>query len=196
VDTDGVPVGGRLAILDLSAGTLDCAVLENTWWGLVLVGVPGGLDPFGADGSPEAAAQELAATVAGAGVTPDQLAGIYLVGDAADLPQLAGAISSLLGVAPRPVQNPTAAVALGAAGADDDVFTTIGSLSKATRAAAMARNKAAGNAVMAAGATAARDFGEEEPEGDIWWRDQGLTITFFLIACGFIVALVAHVFGN
>jgi molecular chaperone DnaK (HSP70) len=195
-DTVGLAVGARLAILDVSAGTLDCAVLENTWWGLVLVGTPGGLEPFSTSSDPAAAAHELAATVERAGLTPDQLAGVHLTGDAATMPALAEAIESVLQVAPTPAADPAAAVALGAARADDDVFTTIGSLSKATRAAAMARNKAAGSAVIASGAMARAAVGEEEPEGDIWWRDQGLVITLVLIGCGFFFALVSYVIGG
>jgi molecular chaperone DnaK (HSP70) len=195
-DTVGLAVGARLAILDVSAGTLDCAVLENTWWGLVLVGTPGGLEPVSTSSDPAAAAHELAATVERAGLTPDQLAGVHLTGDAATMPALAEAIESVLQVAPTPAADPAAAVALGAARADDDVFTTIGSLSKATRAAAMARNKAAGSAVIASGAMARAAVGEEEPEGDIWWRDQGLVITLVLIACGFFFALVSYVIGG
>src|SRR3954468_169383 len=162
-DTKGLAVGARIAILDLGAESLDCAVLENTWWGLVLVGTPGGLEPFGADSDPDAAAHELASTIERAGLTPDQLAGIYLAGDAVGVPRLANAIDSVLEVTPRPMPNAPEAVALGAALADDDVFTTIGSLSKATRQAAMARNKAAGSAVIASGATARAAVGEDDP---------------------------------
>jgi hypothetical protein len=121
---------------------------------------------------------------------------VYLTGDAAGLPGLASAVESLLSVTPRSVADPAAAVALGAAGADEDVFATIGSLSRATRSAAMARNKAAGSLVMAAGATAARDFGADEPEGDIWWRDQGLTITLILLGIAFFTALAYNVMGG
>ncbi|MBA3745717.1 hypothetical protein [Sporichthya sp.] len=198
VNTEDLPVGARLAILDLAGGALDCAVLENTWWGLVVVGVPGGLDPFNADGvtDVQAAAHELAATIEASGLTADQLAGVYLGRGAADSPDLTTAVEKLVGVTPRPIPDPAAAIALGAAVADDDLFTTIGSLSKATRQAAMARNKAAGNAVMAAGATAARDFGEDEPEGDIWWRDSGMAITTTLIALGFLMYLIVYVIGG
>jgi len=196
VDTDGIAVGARLAILDLSAGALDCAVLENTWWGLVLVGTPGGLEPFGPDSDPDVAAHELAATVERSGLTPDQLAGVYLAGEAAESPGLAEAITAALGVQPRAMPDSACAVALGAALADDDVFTTIGSLSKATRQAAMARNKAAGDAVIASGATARAAVGADEPEGDIWWRDAGLTITLFLIGAAFFGALVFYVIGG
>jgi molecular chaperone DnaK (HSP70) len=198
VNTDDLAVGARLAILDLAGGALDCAVVEYTWWGLVVVGVPGGLDPFDADaaGAAEAAAHELAASIEAAGLTADQLAGIYLGRGAADSPDLAAAVEHLVGVAPRPIADPAAAIALGAAVADDDLFTTIGSLSKATRQAAMARNKAAGNAVMAAGATAARDFGADEPEGDIWWRDMGLPITLTLLAGAYVLYLIVFVIGG
>lgn len=194
VNTEDLAVGARLAILDLAGGALDCAVLENTWWGLVVVGVPAGLDPFSPDAW--AAAQELAATIEGSGLTADQLAGVYLGRGAADSPDLVAAVEKLVGVTPRPIPDPTAAIALGAAVADDDLFTTIGSLSKVTRQAAMARNKAAGNAVMAAGATAARDVGGDEPEGDIWWRDQGMTITVTLITVGFVLWLMVYVIGG
>lgn len=194
LDTEEVAVGARLAIVDLTGSALDCAVVENTWWGLVVVGVPGGLDPFDAD--TEAAAQEVAATIEGSGLTADQLHGIYLARGAAHFPALAAAVEHLVGVAPRPIADPDVAVALGAAMADDDVFTTIGSLSKATRQAAMARNKAAGNAVMAAGATAARDVGGDEPEGDIWWRDPGMAITMTLIGTGFLLYLIVYVIGG
>ncbi len=198
VEVEDLSVGDRLAILDLAGGILDCAVVENTWWGLVVVGVPGGLDPFDPDGpgAADAAAHELAATIEAAGLTADQLAGIYLGRDAADHPGLAAAVEALLEVTPRPITEPAAAIALGAALADDDLFTTIGSLSKATRQAAMSRNKAAGNAVMAAGATAARDFGADEPEGDIWWRDMGLPITLTLLGVAYGLYLIIFVLGG
>lgn len=194
VTTEDLPVGARLAILDLAGGALDCAVLENTWWGLVLLGNPGGLDPF-RPGDPEAAAAELAATIESAGLTPDQLTGVHLLRDAAGNAAVAAAVRAVLHVEPRPIEEPAAAVALGAARADDDVFTTIGSLSNATRQAAMARNKAAGSAVLASGATARRATGEPEPEGELWWSDQGIAITATVAAAIVMIWLLLQVIG-
>lgn len=190
VNVEGLAVGTRLALLDLSDSTLDCAVLENTWWGPVLIGAPGGLDPFLASGDSIAAAEELRSTIERSGLTVDQMDGVYLGGTGAGRPGLAAAVESVLGVVARTAPDATDAVALGAAAADDDVFATIGSLSNATRQAAMARNKAAGNAVMAAGAMARAAVGEDEPEGDIWWRDSGIGITVFL----FVAVLVVYFF--
>lgn len=194
VTAEDLPVGARLAILDLAGGALDCAVLENTWWGLVLLGNPGGLDPFRPD-DPEAAAVELAATIESAGLTPDQLSGVHLLRDAAANTAVAAAVRAALDLEPRPIADPAAAVALGAAQADDDVFTTIGSLSNATRQAAMARNKAAGNAVLAAGATARSATGEPEPEGQLWWTDQGIAITAMVTAAIMLIWLLLYVVG-
>lgn len=194
VTAEDLPVGARLAILDLAGGALDCAVLENTWWGLVLLGNPGGLDPFRPD-DPDAAASELAATIESAGLTPDQLSGVHLLRDAAANTSVAAAVRALLDVEPRPIADPAAAVALGAAQADDDVFTTIGSLSNATRQAAMARNKAAGSAVLASGATARSATGEPEPEGQLWWTDQGIAITATVTAAILLIWLLLYVVG-
>lgn len=202
VDTDGVAVGGRIAICDLGGGSLDCAVVENTWWGLVLVGPPGGLDPLGADGvtpSPgelSTTVQELAATIQRSGLTPDQLGGVYLAGENAALPALAAAVTEALGVPARVVADAASAVALGAAQADDALFTTIGSLSPAARKAAAARNKAAGQAVLAAGAMKPASRGEEEPEGELWWKDQGLGITAAVVALIVFVWVIAKVVGG
>jgi hypothetical protein len=193
VEAEQLAVGARLAILDLAGGALDCAVLENTWWGLVLLGNPGGLDPSPTD--PVAAAAELAATIASAGLTPDQLTGVHLLRDAAVDPAMAAAVLAALDVEPRPVPDPAAAVALGAARAEDAVFTTIGSLSEATRQAAMARNKAAGSAVIASGATARSATGEPEPEGQLWWTDQGIAITAVVAAAIVMIWLLLYVVG-
>lgn len=201
-DTVGVPVGGRIAIFDLGAGSLDCAVVENTWWGLVLVGPPGGLDPLGSAGvepttaEVATAAHEFAATIDGSGLTPDQLSGIYLTGETAGLPAVAIAVTQVLGIAPREVPDAGAAVALGAAQANDAVFTTIGSMSPAARQAAAAHNKAAGKAVAAAGAMKPASRGEEEPEGDIWWRDQGMGITAAILVLLLFIWLIAKVVGG
>lgn len=77
-----------------------------------------------------------------------------------------------------------------------DVFTTIGSMSPAARKAAAARNKAAGAAVLASGAMKPASRGAEEPEGELWWKDQGMGITVTLIALLFFIWAIAKVIGG
>jgi len=56
----------------------------------------------------------LSRTVAAAGLTPDRLAGIYLVGGSSRLPLVGSMISEKLGVVPASLDQPETAVALGA----------------------------------------------------------------------------------
>ncbi|TNC23973.1 Hsp70 family protein [Amycolatopsis alkalitolerans] len=56
----------------------------------------------------------LARTVAAAGLTPDRLVGIYLVGGSSRLPLVGSMISEKLGVVPSSLDQPETAVALGA----------------------------------------------------------------------------------
>lgn len=56
----------------------------------------------------------LSRTVAAAGLTPDRLAGIYLVGGSSRLPLVGSMIAEKLGVVPASLDQPETAVALGA----------------------------------------------------------------------------------
>lgn len=56
----------------------------------------------------------LARTIAAAGLTPDRLAGIYLVGGSSRLPLVGSMITEQLGVVPSSLDQPETAVALGA----------------------------------------------------------------------------------
>ncbi|TCP55154.1 Hsp70 protein [Tamaricihabitans halophyticus] len=56
----------------------------------------------------------LASTVRSTGTTPDQLAGIYLVGGSSRIPLVASLIGEQLGVVPTSLDQPETAVALGA----------------------------------------------------------------------------------
>lgn len=59
-------------------------------------------------------AQLLADTVRSAGLTPDRLAGIYLVGGSSRIPLVAGLIAEQLRIVPTNLDQPETAVALGA----------------------------------------------------------------------------------
>ncbi|TDV40366.1 Hsp70 family protein [Actinophytocola oryzae] len=56
----------------------------------------------------------LAATIRSTGITPDRLAGVYLVGGSSRIPLIATLIAEQLGVVPSSLDQPETAVALGA----------------------------------------------------------------------------------
>ena len=112
-------VGGLVAVLNGDGDTLETAVLRRSARGFALVGASGlTVDPD----DPQAlnnAIDELLITISRAGLPPDRLDAIHIVGDAATLPGFAAMVTGALGITAHVAPEPETATALGALTADD-----------------------------------------------------------------------------
>jgi hypothetical protein len=116
---DSMP-GQFVAILDVSGESIDAAVLRRTADGFELAGPPGSMTRPAGDAAettlPEGA-DELLAAIAGAGLTPDQLAAIHLTGDGSRARSIADVITQTLNIRPQMASSPESVMVRGAAAA-------------------------------------------------------------------------------
>lgn len=113
----GAGTGELLAILDVSNGTIDAAVLRRTQDGFEFAGPPGGLDAV-AGGEPEALLRrgvyELLATITNAGLTPQQLSAIHITGPSGAASHAATLADAILGVHAQLAGEPETVTVRGA----------------------------------------------------------------------------------
>jgi hypothetical protein len=111
--------GGLVAVLNGDGDTLETAVLRRSARGFTLVGASGlTVDPD----DPQALTNgidELLITISRAGLPPDRIEAVHIVGDAARLPRFDALVAETLGVPTFVAAEPEMATALGALTADE-----------------------------------------------------------------------------
>jgi DNA-binding beta-propeller fold protein YncE len=113
----GTKRGRFVAVVDAGEGSVDVAVLRRVRRGFELVGGAGGVHRFGGgqqDAAARRAVAELAGLMVGAGVSADELSGVYVTGRASRDPEVTRVIAETLGIQPRPAPDPASASASGA----------------------------------------------------------------------------------
>ena len=107
--------GQLIAVLGIRGDSIDTAVLRRTPQGFELAGQPGG--QAGGDGSAaslESGVLELLATVTAAGLSPGQLAAVYVTGEAGQAARVTSLIARIMGIQPRIAPGPETVTVLGA----------------------------------------------------------------------------------